>query len=827
MAIKKNIFLKQAAEILPYKSVKQNIGKHIPEREPQAHAEYLRKQFVKCYAESHASDLTDQQIAAIKSKNGTYLDIRGARGYDLVTKSLENRRKGIRLLNVKSDEETEELHATIFVPSGQEKYFLDKLHEYAAEKTEKGKPKNNDLFSSIESVQLAFLRAFWTSKRERLPKEHPVWCELWLRFDGAQQQENVENWESVESRIVDICKKLHITIQEQQIVFPERLVKLVYADIRQLQQLIDCSGDIAEIRLAQEPTSFFMDLSVKEQKFWVDDLLTRANYERSRVSVCLLDTGIYEKHPLLIPVTQDNYIQAANPSWNPYDQNGHGTEMAGVVLFNDLQKDLESQNKIQVLAGLESVKILEDGKETPYRLYGNITKDAVSLAEIANPDVKRIFCMAVTANGMGDIEDGRPTSWSAAIDAITSGAEEEGNEKRLFVISAGNVPLHEFKQIGYPEANRLHSVESPGQAWNAITVGAYAGGKWSEMWSKEKMAALARPRALSPYSSSSVIWSKKWPIKPEVLFWGGNVISDGKDYLNGDEAVLLTTAKSKNSLFSGIWGTSAATAQAAWFCSQIAYMYPEIWPETIRALIIHSARWTEDMCKQFCSEKTKTAKRNLLRFCGYGIPDLERAVQCLNNRVNLVIQGEIQPYAKDKMHEMHIYTLPWPKEVLRSLDDIPVTVRMTLSYFIEPGPGEIGWKDRYRYPSCGLRFDLNNSNEELVDFKKRINVQMREDDKYDKGHGSSGSERWYLGPKNRNVGSIHSDFLETSAVDLCNCNYVAVYPVTGWWRERSYLGRSEGKVRYALVVSLETPQQDVDFYTPILLEIANRIQIST
>lgn len=50
MAIKKNIFLKQAAEILPYKSVKQNIGKHIPEREPQAHAEYLRKQFVKCYA---------------------------------------------------------------------------------------------------------------------------------------------------------------------------------------------------------------------------------------------------------------------------------------------------------------------------------------------------------------------------------------------------------------------------------------------------------------------------------------------------------------------------------------------------------------------------------------------------------------------------------------------------------------------------------------------------------------------------------------------------------------------------------------------------------
>lgn len=824
MTIKKNIFLKQAAETLPYKSVKQNIGKHIPKREPQAHAEYLRKQFAKCYAESRTSDLTEQQTAAVKSKGGTYLDIRGAKGYDLVTKSLENRRKGIHLLTVKQDEESKEIHATIFVPFGQEKYFLDKLHEYAAEKTKKGKPKNNDLISSIESVQLAFLRAFWTSKRECLPKEHPVWCELWLRFDGTQQ-ENVENWESVERRIVDICKKLQITIGKQKIVFPERLVKLVYADARQLQQLIDCSGDIAEIRHAQEPVSFFTELPTREQKYWVDDLLARTDYERDGGYVCLLDTGIYNQHPLLLPATQDKNIQAVNPQWEPYDKNGHGTEMAGVVLFNDLQKVLESQNKIQVLAGLESVKILEDGEETPYKLYGSITKNAVSFAEIANPDVKRIFCMAVTANSMGDIEDGRPTSWSAAIDAITSGAEEE-NAKRLFVISAGNVWPDEFERVGYPEANRLHSVESPGQAWNAITVGAYAGDKWSERWSQEGMAALARPRELSPYSSSSATWSPKWPIKPEVLFWGGNVISDGKDYLNGDEVGVLTTARPKNGLFSSIWGTSAATAQAAWFCSQIAYMYPGIWPETIRALVIHSAQWTEDMRRQFCLEKTKTAKRNLLRFCGYGVPNLERAIQCLNNRVNLVIQGEIQPYAKDKMHEMHIYTLPWPKEILRSLDNVPVTVRVTLSYFIEPGPGEVGWKDRYRYPSCGLRFDLNNSNEELVDFEKRINAQMREEDKYDKGNGSSGSERWYLGPKNRNVGSIHSDFLKTSAVNLCNCNYVAVYPVTGWWRERSYLGRSEKKVRYALVVSLETPKQDVDFYTPILTEVENRVQIS-
>ena len=90
-------------------------------------------------------------------------------------------------------------------------------------------------------------------------------------------------------------------------------------------------------------------------------------------------------------------------------------------------------------------------------------------------------------------------------------------------------------------------------------------------------------------------------------------------------------------------------------------------------------------------------------------------------------------------------------------------MKLTLSYFIEPGPGEIGWKDKYRYPSCGLRCNVINSNETEEDFKKRISTKMRGEDKKDKGDGSSGSDRWYLGSNNRDVGSIHSDFCELSA----------------------------------------------------------------
>ena len=169
-----------------------------------------------------------------------------------------------------------------------------------------------------------------------------------------------------------------------------------------------------------------------------------------------------------------------------------------------------------------------------------------------------------------------------------------------------------------------------------------------------------------------------------------------------------------------------------------------IWPETVRALLVHSAQWSEKMKAQFGVDKDKSktgARRTLLRCCGYGIPSLENAMQCLSNSVSLVIEGEIQPYCKDtsiKMNEMHLHQIPWPKDLLQQLGEIPVTMRVTLSYFIEPGPGEIGWKDKYRYASRGLRFDVKNANETPSDFRKRINRAMRED-KEDKGSCSSGA----------------------------------------------------------------------------------------
>ena len=106
----------------------------------------------------------------------------------------------------------------------------------------------------------------------------------------------------------------------------------------------------------------------------------------------------------------------------------------------------------------------------------------------------------------------------------------------------------------------------------------------------------------------------------------------------------------------------------------------------------------------------------------------------------------------------------------------------------------------------------------MADFERRINVNVREEDE---GRTSSGSGGWFLGVNNRKVGSIHSDYKYTSAIELSDIEYVAVYPIIGWWRSRKYLGRIDSEARYSLIVSIETPSVETNLYSEIAQIIEN------
>ncbi len=262
--------------------------------------------------------------------------------------------------------------------------------------------------------------------------------------------------------------------------------------------------------------------------------------------------------------------------------------------------------------------------------------------------------------------------------------------------------------------------------------------------------------------------------------------------------------------------------------AQIIAERPELWPETVRALLVHSAEWTSVMRGPLPVMPSQSDLRAFTGRYGYGIPDLQRALRSLRNDVTMVIENQMQPFARHgkqvKTREMVLHDLPWPKEALAGLGEQLVRMKVTLSYFIEPNPGERGWTRRHTYASHGLRFEVKRSEETLTDFRRRVNKAAREEQGESTHAGRDTG--WTLGPRLRNRGSIHSDTWNGTAAELAARHAIAVYPTGGWWREKPALRRDERQVRYALIVSLSAPIA-IDLYTPIELEIAVPITIQS
>ncbi|WP_295233006.1 S8 family peptidase [Sediminibacterium sp.] len=835
MADYKHLFIEGLAKAEKYKILGKPIkGKPLPIRNRFTHSEKLLKQFEAIWAEKER--INQKRFAdQITTREGTYLSFTSTLGHELITKSLErfnkDLKKSIRLLNVKEKIINDEVlvQATVYIPNGMEGFFIKKILDYQDENksTKNGKPKNEKLVTSIEDVSIALLEGLWTDNLQLIPTENSKWCEVWLNVNTNENREQ----EQIAS-FLTILENTGIEFKNNSIIFPERAVLLINANRTQLIELILQSDLLAEFRAGQEPSGFWVNESAIEQQAWVEDLLLRLEQIESNIKICILDTGVNIGHQLLQPLIDNANTLAVNNAWGTNDheiRTGHGTLMAGIAGYGQMEEVLTTANKIYITHKLCSVKILppHNQEQTPKELWGDITAQGISRAEIQNPEMQLIYCMAVTSKE--DAERGRPSSWSGAIDNLAFG---EGENQKFIIISGGNI-RDEDAWKNYPNSNFVTTIENPAQSWNALCVGAYTEKIKVTDEKFKDYTPIANVGELSPYSSTSLIWEKMWPIKPDVVFEGGNLLKAPNDFITTHEDLeLLSTSKSFNiKPFDTLNATSAAAAQASWFAAKVAFEYPNAWPETLRGLMIHSANWNPAMFNQMNVKAGNRGDfRNLLKVFGFGIPELNRALYSQESALTFIAQETIQPFGyNDKnvpeTNEIHFFNFPWPKDLLLEMGETPIRLRITLSYFVEPGAGEIGWKDKYRYQSHGLRFDINNIGEDEDDFRKRVNIEAREEN--EEVNGNSGSNRWSIGTNNRSNGSVHSDFWDGIAADLATCNLISVFPVIGWWRERKHLGKVETKTRYSLIISLDTPAQDIELYTTIKNMIEVPIEIKT
>lgn len=187
-------------------------------RDPSSHAAKLCKELEGAFA---AND--DRRALAVADRHGIYLEFIGPQNGDLTTGSLEDVRRGVRLLNVRQVGDV--TRATVFIPSGKERFFLDRVEAYGDphQVTKKGKPRHEKLVSSIEDIRLAIVDSLWTGSDDKRPADLKQWIEVWLRTGKDEDGSLFEAY----SALLD---KLHIEHKSAFILFPERMVTLAYAN---------------------------------------------------------------------------------------------------------------------------------------------------------------------------------------------------------------------------------------------------------------------------------------------------------------------------------------------------------------------------------------------------------------------------------------------------------------------------------------------------------------------------------------------------------------------------------------------------------------------
>ena len=710
---------------------------------------------------------------------------------ELAFESLAREHQGIELLNVRQEEDR--THATVFVPDGRLVHFEGLIRDYLSEKRDSiGRPRDNQrLIDAIRQIRAASLRALWTDDADAFPgdDEGPLWWEVWLPVRKHR--------EKVLATFRRLAAVQEMETAQGELKFPERSVLLVRASIAQMQNSILTLNSIAELRRPKETADFFDSLRPEEQRDWLENLMARSQFppDGSDVPhVCLLDTGVNRSHPLLAPALSVDDLHTVEPAWGTDDTEGHGTQMAGLALAGNLTEQLDSRDSVEVVHRLESVKLLpHDGAGgMDSRHHGLLTVEAVSRPEVSAPARLRVFGMAVTARDNRD--RGQPSAWSAALDSLAADADGYGAQPRLLVVSAGNIK-DSNAWPDYPASNDSDGIHDPAQAWNALTVGACTGLVTITEPDAGGFTPIAPEGGLSPFSTTSLTWQRHWPLKPDVVCEGGNAAQDTLSAVTMPSLSLLTTHHlPADRIMTTTNATSAATALVSRLAAQVMDEYPDLWPETIRALVVHSAEWTDGMKRMYLPLEGDPSKADFLRLlqrCGFGAPDLDRALWSASNSLTMLVQQSLQPFEKDfrgrlTTRDMHLHELPWPIDVLEDLGETQVEMRVTLSYFIEPNPSQRGVASRYRYASHGLRFDVKRPLESVDAFRGRINAAARDEE-----HGAArghGDPAWLIGTQNRHRGSLHGDIWRGSAADLASRGHIAVYPAMGVVENTSCVG---------------------------------------
>jgi hypothetical protein len=387
---------------------------------------------------TQVDDLTEDELSAL----GSIITLEGVDpAYPLKINSLERgtthrlpRPQWLLLSVIEGDgQRGVPERAVVWVSDAYRARFLKLFEDYLTENSAGGQPKNRELVANIARIRTAVLRDLWQSSGEP-DTVASRWWEVWLRPD----QNSIELMRRY-------AQAQGFRVSPRVLTLSDRVITWVEASWSQLEVLPFTAVPVAEIR-RPEFVETIEDLPGAAQGEYVADLLSRLTPAARSASpaVVHLDTGVARTHVLLEGSLHEDDLHTVI-GISGFDRDGHGTSMAGVALYGDLDALLSSSNPVTLRHGLESVRMMPAGGERPNDpiAYGDITAQAVSTPEAVSRR-PRVFCLPITARAESADRPGQPTLWSATIDALSVGVGVVRDREELTLLGAPD-----------PEASRL------------------------------------------------------------------------------------------------------------------------------------------------------------------------------------------------------------------------------------------------------------------------------------------------------------------------------------------------------------------------------------
>lgn len=522
--------------------------------------------------------------------------------------------------------------------------------------------------------------------------------------------------------------------------------------------------------------------------------------------IAVIDSGVMPGHPLLGPAISEATVIPASLG-DAVDRNGHGTMVSGIAVYGDVS-DCISANSFAPPVRLLSARVLNDRCQFDDDLL--ITSQMRKTIEY----FKEIYRCRVFNLSLGDprqpYSGGKVSPWAAVLDALARDFDS------VIVVSSGNYRynppagtspdsfIQDYPRYLWEDPAR---VIEPATGAVVLTVGAIAGSANVPSWTAERSVGfrpIAQPGQPSPFTRSGQ--GIGGAVKPELCDYGGNFVYNGdlRQILDNvrECSVISLNYDYLNRLFSTDNGTSYAAPRVAHLAARLFGLFPDASANLIRALLASSAsvpQATTDLLSNFGKDK-------VLRLCGYGRPNFDRAKASEENRVLMFADTSIA------FDNFHVYEVPIPTEFLTTNGKRNISVTLAFDPPVR--------HSRFDYLGAKMSFRLirGKSVDQIVDaFRQRT----RDEGRLDSLTSTSFNCLLVPGPHIREAGTLQkATFSMTRNPDE---RYGETYYLVVRC-ERKWAGDEYGPQRYAVVVE-EEHTQEVNLFNTISNRVQARIQM--